>query len=160
MTIEFRLAAKEEASIVATLAFALTEEICERTNARHFNIDLNSTIRRCEELFSGNHYGAILGWDGRAAVAVATFSETYALYAGGRIGVIQEFYVVPSLRSAGVGADLIESVRRYGRTRDWSCVELCTPPLPEFERTLKFYEANGLAPVGGRKMRQNFERDI
>jgi hypothetical protein len=30
-----------------------------------------------------------------------------------------------------------------------------TPPLPEFERTLNFYQDNGLVPVGGRKMRQN-----
>ena len=33
-------------------------------------------------------------------------------------------------------------------------IELCTPPLPEFEASLRFYQKNGLAPVGGRKMRE------
>jgi len=88
-------------------------------------------------------------------VAVATITETYALYAGGKIGVIQEFYVIPEFRSYGVGAMLIEQVKLYGQERQWSCIELCTPPLPEFERTLSFYLHNGLVPVGGRKMRQN-----
>ncbi|WP_445368773.1 GNAT family N-acetyltransferase [Methylomonas sp. BW4-1] len=88
-------------------------------------------------------------------MAVSTITETYALYAGGKIGVIQEFYVIPEFRCSGVGALLIEQIRSYGQRRGWSCLELCTPPLPEFERTLSFYQHNGLMPVGGRKMRQN-----
>jgi GNAT superfamily N-acetyltransferase len=81
-------------------------------------------------------------------------TETYALYIGGKIGVIQEFYVSPEHRAAGVGSMLIEQVKAYGKQNDWSCIELCTPPLPAFEQTLNFYQQNGLIPVGGRKMRQ------
>jgi len=53
-----------------------------------------------------------------------------------------------------VGSMLIEQVKDYGKKRNWTCIELCTPPLPEFKRTLNFYQKNGLNPVGGRKMRQ------
>lgn len=49
---------------------------------------------------------------------------------------------------------LIQQVQDYGKKHNWSCIELCTPPLPEFEQTLNFYQKNGLTPVGGRKMRQ------
>lgn len=73
---------------------------------------------------------------------------------GGKIGLIQEFYISPEYRAAGVGSMLIEQVKKYGKQHDWSCIELCTPPLPAFERTLNFYQQKGLIPVGGRKMRQ------
>ena len=158
MTIEFRHAILADAAHVATLAFTLTEEICERTHAKHFGIDLAGTIQRCRDLMSQGHYNAILGWSEARPIAVATLTETYALYAGGKIGIIQEFYVAPELRSSKVGVALLGAVRDFGNARGWSCIELCTPPLPEFERTVQFYKANGLNPVGGRKMRQTLEQ--
>ena len=114
--------------------------------------------QRCEELMSQGLYAAILGWSGDRPIAVATLTETYALYAGGKVGIVQEFFVARELRSSAVGASLLSAVRDYGRAREWSCIELCTPPLPEFERTIQFYMANGLNPVGGRKTRQMLER--
>jgi len=75
------------------------------------------------------------------------------------MGVIQEFYVIPEYRSAGIGAQLIEEVRNYGLAQHWACIELCTPPLPAFDKALSFYQKNGLAPVGGRKMRQAIGND-
>ena len=157
MNIEFKIAEIKDAESISKLVMSLTEEICVRTNAKHFNIDFIGTLKRCDELLSKGLYGAIIGYKAGQPVAVSTFTESYALYAGGKVGIIPEFYVVPELRSSGVGEMLIESVRKYGRKNGWSCIELCTPPLPEFERTLAFYEKNGLIPVGGRKMRQNIE---
>lgn len=153
MSILFRIASFHDAKSIGSLVLKLTEEICTRTKAQHFDVDLASTIQRCENLMRDGHYGAILGFSGDSAIAVATFTESYALYAGGKIGIIPEFYVEPDMRSSGVGAKLIDAVKRHGRTNGWSCIELCTPPLPEFERTLQFYQDNGLIPVGGRKMR-------
>ncbi len=155
MKLEFLQAPPDNAEIIGSLVVQLTQEISERTNAQHFDIDLEGTVQRCEELLTAGHYAAIIGWSDRIPVAVSTITETYALYAGGKIGVVQEFYVIPEFRSAGVGAMLIEQVRNYGKKQGWSCIELCTPPLPEFEGALRFYQHNGLIPVGGRKMRQN-----
>ncbi len=154
MKINFREATLTDSEIIASLVVALTTEICELTNTQHFDIDLNGTIKRCHELISDGHYSAIIGVCENNPIAVVTITETYALYAGGKIGVIQEFYVSPEFRASGVGSMLIEQVQDYGKKQNWSCIELCTPPLPEFERTLKFYQQNGLSPVGGRKMRQ------
>lgn len=158
MNIEFKVAEIKDAETISELVMRLTEEICVRTNTKHFDIDISGTINRCNELLNNGLYGAILGYKAEQCICVATFTESYALYAGGKIGIIPEFYVEPKLRSSGVGTMLIEAIREYGRESGWDCIELCTPPLPEFDRTLSFYEKNGLIPVGGRKMRQYIER--
>lgn len=155
MNIEFKIATGNDAEIIGELVIKLTEEICNKTNARHFAIDLPGTISRCRELIHDKHYGAVIGFASSKPIAVSTFTESYALYAGGKVGIIPEFYVDSAFRSCGVGAQLISEIRDYGRNHGWSCIELCTPPLPEFERTLLFYQKNGLVPVGGRKMRQH-----
>jgi len=154
MEINFRVATVKDAGIIGSLVVDLTTEISEVTKAQHFDIDLNGTIQRCNELISNGHYSAIIGVYGNKPIAVVTMTETYALYAGGKVGVIQEFYVSPEFRVSGVGSTLFEQVQHYANKHNWSCIELCTPPLPEFERTLNFYQKNGLIPVGGRKMRQ------
>ena len=153
MQINFKAAKLEDSEVIGALIVDLTNEICELTKTKHFDINLNSTIERCRELIRDGHYAAIIGEYQNKPIAVVTFTETYALYAGGKIGVIQEFYVSSELRASGVGSMLVAQVKNYGKQHDWSCIELCTPPLPEFERTLNFYQKNGLIPVGGRKMR-------
>lgn len=159
MNLKFTHATPAQSEIIGSLVVKLTQEICDLTHLQHFDIDLNGTVLMCEKLLSAGHYAAIIGWSGNTPIAVSTISETYALYAGGKIGIIQEFYVTPEFRSLGVGAKLIDQVKNYGQERDWSCIELCTPPLPEFKRALSFYENNGLIPVGGRKMRQNLTKN-
>lgn len=154
MEIKFREATVQDSEIIGSLVVELTTEICELTNAKYFDIDLNGTIQRCNELISDGHYAAIIGIYEGKPISIVTMTETYALYAGGKIGLIQEFYVSPEFRASGVGSMLVEQVQSYGKKHNWLCIELCTPPLPEFEGTLNFYQKNGLNPVGGRKMRQ------
>jgi len=154
ININFRKATLADSEIIASFVVKLTNEISQLTNAKQFDIDLDSTSERCRELIQDGHYAAIIGEYGGLPIAVVTLTETYALYAGGKIGVIQEFYIAPKYRASGIGSMLIEQVKEYGHQHHWSSIELCTPPLPEFERTLNFYQKNGLIPVGGRKMRQ------
>lgn len=129
MDITFRVATVNDSDLIGALVVALTFEICELTNKTHFDIDLLGTIAGCKKLIKAGNYAAIIGRYNDTPIAVVTMSETYA---GGKIGVIQAFYVLP----------------------EWSCIELCTPPLPEFQHTLHFYQKNGLNIVGGHKMRQ------
>jgi GNAT superfamily N-acetyltransferase len=154
MEINFRLATAKDSEIIGNLVVELTNEISTLTNAKHFDINLDETIQRCNELIQKGHYSAIIGVYDNRPIAVVTMTETYALYVSGTIGVVQEFYVTPQFRATGVGSMLIEQAKDYGKKCNWSCIELCTPPLPEFDRTLNFYQKNGLNPVGGRKMRQ------
>lgn len=154
MNINFRKGTCEDAEIVGAFVVELTSEISILTNTQHFDIDLNSTIERCSELIRDGHYCVIIAEHQNKPIAVVTMTETYALYVAGKIGVIQEFYVSPKYRSSGVGSMIIEEVQDYAKQQNWSCIELCTPPLPEFENTVRFYQKNGLTPVGGRKMRK------
>lgn len=154
MSTTFVVATENHAKVIATFVISLTEEICLKTNAQFFSIDLEETVDRCRKLIRDKNYGAIIGYTEDQPVAMSTFTESYALYAGGKIGIIPEFYVDPAYRSSGIGAKLMSAVKDYGRDRGWACIELCTPPLPEFERTLGFYQNNGLMAVGGRKMRE------
>ncbi|WP_062061532.1 GNAT family N-acetyltransferase [Cellvibrio sp. OA-2007] len=154
MSIKFAVATESHAEVIAAFVIKLTEEICLKTNVQFFSIDLDETVARCRELIRDKNYGAIIGYRADQPIAMSTFTESYALYAGGKIGVIPEFYVDPLYRSSGVGAKLISVIKDYGRDHGWACIELCTPPLPEFERTLGFYQNNGLMAVGGRKMRE------
>lgn len=158
MNIEFIQAKPDHSVIIGNFVIDLTSEICRVTNANHFDIKPDETLSRCRELLVAGHYSAIIGYYKDCPVAVATFTEAFALYAGGKVGTIQEFYVIPEQRSEGIGGLLIEQVREYGALNDWSNIELCAPPLPEFDRTLDFYQRNGLSPVGGRKMRCNIDR--
>lgn len=154
MNINFKNATIEDAKIIGELIIELTKEISQITNSTLFVINVDSTIKTCAELLKNGNYGAIICSNNERPIAVSTFTESYALYAGGKIGIIPEFYVIPECRSCGVGEELISKVRALGIKKGWSCIELCTPPLPEFERTIKFYQKTGMNPVGGRKMRQ------
>lgn len=124
MKLKFIQATADHAEIIGSLVVKLTEEICQRTDAQHFNIDLAGTVQRCETLLSAGYYAAILVCSDNIPVAVSTIAETYALYAGGKIGVVQEFYVVPEFRHSGIGTMLIEQVKIYGKTRGWSCLKV------------------------------------
>jgi len=155
--IEFRLAEPKHAATVAALVFDLTGEISARTEAQQFELELATLTRQCRDFLERGIYQAWLVYRGEQAVGVATLSETFALYAGGKVGVVQEFYVAPQCRGEGIGARLMERVFSLGEKRGWTCVELCTPPLPEFEGALRFYQRHGFQAVGGRKMRVGFE---
>src|SRR5262249_23567580 len=78
-----------------------------------------------------------------SAVGVATVAETFAIYAQGRYGIINEMYVTPGHRSAGVGAQLIEAVKTLGRTRGWRRIDVTAPESAVWSRTRTFYERQG-----------------
>lgn len=82
------------------------------------------------------------------SIGVCTLVETFAIYAGGRYGVIDEMYIVPSYRGMGVGRRLIEAVKDHGRRRGWLHVDVTAPPEAKWSRTVKFYESCGFVFTG------------
>lgn len=83
------------------------------------------------------------------AVGVLTIVESLALYAGGRIGVINELYVVPAYRSEGVGKILLDAAKELADDRGWQRLEVTTPG-DQYEKTLRFYEREGFFRIGPR----------
>lgn len=156
------LAGPDDAVKVASLVAALTREICVVMNDNtQFSHDVALTEELCRRWIDEDIYTVLLAYlDGEnAPVGMAALSQTYALYAKGKIGVIQECYVAPAYRSRAVGAVLLEAAFALAPQKGWICMELCTPPLPEFARSLGFYEKHGFKPVGGRKMRRGNSLD-
>ena len=160
MQIDIRQATAEDAPLVADFANRLTEEIIERTGSTPVDIDREQTVDLCRKLLDSGRYRVWLAFDGESGgkpVGAANLCESCALYAGGTFGIIQEFYVLPAYRSQDVGAVLLRAVEEYGRQAGWRRLELCTPPLPEFGRTLAFYERNAYTVTGGRKLKRRIE---
>jgi GNAT superfamily N-acetyltransferase len=153
MSTEVYLATQAEAALVAEMAVALTSEIIKRTGVKHFNVNLRDTAALCERLIASGSYIALIAAERSSPVGFAGLCESQALYTEGTFGIVQEFYVVPGSRSAGVGAALLEASVAQARSRGWTRLELCTPPLPEFQQSLAFYERNGFEVTGGRKMK-------
>jgi GNAT superfamily N-acetyltransferase len=81
-------------------------------------------------------------------VGVVTVVETFAIYAGGSYGIIDEMYVAPAHRSRGVGRMLIDGVKRHGRSKGWLRVDVAAPPEKRFERSVRFYEQQGFTFTG------------
>jgi GNAT superfamily N-acetyltransferase len=152
MPLDIRAATAKDAPQIAAMAVALTEEISATLGAPHFKLGLRETTALCEALLSEGRYVALLASDGGQAAGFVGLSEGRALYAGGTLATMQEFYVAPPWRSHGVGAALIEAA--LAQARGWRQLEVCTPPLPEFARSLAFYEHNGFAITGGRKLKR------
>ena len=83
-------------------------------------------------------------------VGVVTLNECAAIYAGGHFGEISELYVKPEHRSSGVGAMLIEAAADFGRSRGWSNIEVGSPHVPRWQKTVDFYLRCGFKEVGPR----------
>jgi hypothetical protein len=47
----------------------------------------------------------------------------------------------------------VARAKAFGAARGWKRLEVAAPPLPEFGRTLVFYERQGFSVAGGRKLR-------
>ena len=146
-------ASAKDAETVAELTRELLEEIMAMTGARHFSADTSALAALCREFLAGGEYAAYLAYHAGKSVGFITLCETRALYAGGCFGIIPECYVHPAFRGSGLGTKLLAAAREHARSRGWVRLEVTTPPLPVFDRTLHFYQTNGFDVAGGRKLK-------
>ena len=155
MSIYIKKATPSDAQVIATFAKALTDEIIEKTGAQHFNVDITATTNLCRNLMEQDKYTVLLAVDSESNISFgfAALCESHALYAEGTFGIVQEFYIQPNFRSKSIGSTLLKGAIEHAKSLGWKRLELCTPPLPEFERTINFYEENGFEVTGGRKMK-------
>ncbi len=150
---EIREASGVDAHELAVLTGELLQEIMERIQIKVFNFDLEATEKRARQLIEEGKYFVYLALLDNKPVGFISMYESYALYAEGAYGTIPELYVRPEYRSHSIGKKLLESARAFAKSRGWKRLEVTTPPLPEFERTLAFYQENAFEISGGRKLK-------
>lgn len=147
-------ATADDAHEVAVMVGELLAEIMNAIGVRVFNFDLAETTSRLEDFLDREKYFVFLARSGggKPAGFIALY-ESYALYAEGAFGTIPELYVRPGYRTNRLGLRLVSRAKSFGASRGWTRLEVTTPPLPEFDRTLAFYEREGFAISGGRKLK-------
>ena len=144
--IEVRKAESEELSASLALVTALLQELGEEGDeAGELPLD---ALRTQLQHLGERHVIFIAVESSGNIVGVLTLSECFALYASGFYGVINEMYVVPHYRSAGVGGKLIRAALEFGQSRGWKRIDVTAPESERWIRSRQFYESQGFTFTG------------
>ena len=139
---------------IAVMVGELLNEIMTTIGINFFNFNIEETKSRLAELIEREKYFVFVAKDEQLVpIGFISLFEAYALYAEGAFGTIPELFVRPEFRSKNVGKQLLEQGKAFGASRGWKRLEVTTPPLPQFEKTLGFYEREEFAITGGRKLK-------
>ena len=118
--------------------------------------DFNQSVAFCKDIFENDEYVVLLALDSKGLVAgILTLSEGISIYAGGTFGVIREFYVVPKMRSKGVGKALLEKAKEVSQNKGWKRIEVTLPSKEKHFRTYTFYAKEGFCEIGPRLKYEN-----
>ena len=152
--INIRRATVNDAHNVAIMVGELLNEIMDTMGISFFNFNLDETKDRLSDFIGREKYFVYLAHNEQAEpIGFVTLFEGYALYAEGAFGTIPELFVRPNFRSQKIGQNLLEKAKGFSRSRGWKRLEVTTPPLPQFENTLSFYEREKFEITGGRKLK-------
>jgi GNAT superfamily N-acetyltransferase len=81
-------------------------------------------------------------------IGVLTLSTSFALYAGGEYGIIDEMYVSPEWRGQGIGKALVAEAVAIARDKRWSRLDVTGPVEDGEGRTAGFYRKAGFEFTG------------
>lgn len=154
--IRIRKASEQDIPALTEMASKLLQEIQLATHDLDLDFDVEPlpVRRHLEDLLERGSYRVLVADSGSEQIGFAGLFEGHALYAGGALGTITELFVKPQWREKGVGRQLLAGIFELARRQGWRRVEVTTPPLPEFERIMHFYQCEGFAVTGGRKLRR------
>jgi GNAT superfamily N-acetyltransferase len=153
-SITIHRATADDALEVAVMVGELLAEIMNAIGVQAFNFDLTDTTARLKDFLSHEKYFVFVARSmSLNPTGFIALYESYALYAEGVFGTIPELYVRPAYRKNKLGYHLVSQAKSFGASRGWTRLEVTTPPLPQFDRTLAFYEREGFAISGGRKLK-------
>lgn len=153
MAIHIARAEIHDADTVATMVGELLQDIMAAVDDKVFGFDHADTVRRARAWMKEGLYTVLLAKLDSKPVGFLSLYESYALYTEGKYGMIPEFYVRAPHRSQGIGSALLAEAKQLGQARGWKRLEVTTPSLPQFDRTLSFYQRNGFSISGGRKLK-------
>ncbi|HET6266426.1 MAG TPA: GNAT family N-acetyltransferase [Acidobacteriota bacterium] len=95
------------------------------------------------------HFHVFAAKDGRGRmIGILTLAESFAIYANGSYGIINEMLTSADHRSAGVGAKLVEAAKQFGKKRGWARIDVTAPESRRWKRSRRFYEKQGFTFTG------------
>ena len=155
MQIRIDHARPDDAPVIAQMVGELLREIMTLIETQTFGFHEEEAETRARSWIADGKYRVVLARDRvqPEPLGFLALYESFALYTEGTYGTIPEFYIRPAHRSKGIGAALMREARRLGQSRGWRRLEVTTPPLPQFDRTLAFYQREGFSISGGRKLK-------
>lgn len=138
MDVSIRAAVREDAATLQALLDAqLSEHDIELAPAH-----LAAAI---DGIFSGRGDGAFLvAVDADVPVGVAYLSFTWALEHGGRSAWLEELYVLPEHRGAGIGERLLHAAIEHARAAGAAAIDLEVDA--DHQRAEGLYARNGFMP--------------
>lgn len=143
----------DEIDIAVYFVENLLNEIMTKINAKAFDFDVKNAKNCLKSAILENKTTILIAKSQNLPVGIITIYEGFALYANGLFGVISELFVLPEYRKQNVGKALIDNAKEYAKKQNWSRLEVATPPIQAFERSLAFYEKEGFELSGGRKLK-------
>ena len=146
--VHIRFARAEEADAIGRLVVAMEQELWPE-----LDIDEAAFVQGARSLLqtTDSHYWAMIAENvHHEIVGVLTLNECAAIYAAGKFGEIMEIYILPELRSEGVGGQLIAEAKQFGQKKGWPCLEVGAPAQPKWHQTYDFYIREGFRDIGPR----------
>ncbi len=140
-------ATESDAKVTVNLIKALLDEL----NGTPIEWDIDKAQSLCKEMIELEDYIVYHCVNNKGEiVGLITIAESESFYASGKIGVIQELYIVPSMRSQKLGRLLIQKTIEYAHNKNWNRLEVGAPAYPKWSRTKSFYVREGFKEIGPR----------
>ena len=141
-------ATKNDALIVGRFVYSLMVEM------QHQSPNMNEAFyaAKCEELLESSvpNYVFVAKDASDKPVGLITLGISSAIYAEGLFGIINELYVVPELRSQGIGKLLLDEAKRFAASKGCTRLEVTIAPMQINPRTIGFYLREKFVEVGSR----------
>ena len=128
-----RLATPEDAPLLAQLLWDFNTEYDEQTPS------VATLEQRLRRLLAGDDFWAILA--GVPVVAFATLAMRESPYYDGRVAYLEDLYVEPDMRGAGIGSAIMELLVAEARRQDVALIEIGVDE-PDVD-AMRFYERHG-----------------
>ncbi len=157
--VQMRFATVDDRDVMGGLALALLQEIdnpmfsaAEYAEAAGDLLSNNASFLALLAVADASPVGTRQYGDGTAdremVVGMLTMSESGALFAGGRFGDVQEFYIIPDYRGGGLGQLMLDRAAEEGRKRKWQRLQLNAPSPEKSARAYQFYRQYGFEDIG------------
>lgn len=140
---EIEKAEPGHAPVVVDLLKRLYLELGEERESLNF---LSTNL--IERMLTSGATGIYLLRQAGQYIGVFTLTESQAIYAGGKYGVLDEMYIVPEQRRQKHGARILEYIGSIAKKNNWSRLDVTAPTEEKWSRTRRFYENNGFVFTG------------